>query len=82
MFDAAALVFPKRPEEAHRLVEKAHRLILCHKLKLPALLKRRYCRKCRAFWLPGRTVRVRLAKGRIIYSCLSCKKIQRMPIKC
>ncbi|MEM2916553.1 MAG: ribonuclease P [Candidatus Woesearchaeota archaeon] len=82
LFDAAALVFPQNPSEANRLTTKAHRLVLRSKLKLPAVLKRRYCKSCRAFWVPGKTVRVRLAKGRIVYSCLSCKKIKRMPIKC
>ncbi|MEM4246767.1 MAG: ribonuclease P [Candidatus Woesearchaeota archaeon] len=82
LFDAAALVFPKSPSEANRLIAKAHRLVLRSKLKLPSVLKRRYCKHCKAFWVPGKSVRVRLAKGRIVYSCLSCRKIQRMPIKC
>jgi ribonuclease P protein subunit RPR2 len=80
LFDAAAVIFPKNPAEAHKLTAKAHTIVLRSKLKLPAVLKKRYCKHCKAFWMPGKTVRVRLAKGRIIYSCLSCRKIQRMPL--
>ncbi len=80
LFDAAAIIFPKNPAEANRLTAKAHREVLRSKLKLPAVLKKRYCKYCRSFWMPGKTVRVRLSKGRIVYSCLSCKKIQRMPL--
>ncbi len=80
LFDAAAIIFPKNPAEANRLTAKAHREVLRSKLKLPAVLKKRYCKSCRSFWMPGKTVRVRLGKGRVVYSCLSCKKIQRMPL--
>ncbi|MEM4240353.1 MAG: ribonuclease P [Candidatus Woesearchaeota archaeon] len=78
LFDAAALAFAKNPEEAHRLAAKAHKMVLRSRVKLPVVLKRRYCRKCRSFWMPGKTVRVRLANKRIIYTCLACKKTRRV----
>jgi len=80
LFDAAALVFADDAAQAHRLVAQAHRLMLRAKVKLPAVLKRRYCKKCRSFWVPGQTVRVRLTKGRVVYACLVCKHIRRLPL--
>jgi len=80
LFDAAALAFSKSPEKARALVQKAHRLVLRFKVKLPVVLKKRFCKHCHTLWIPGRTVRVRLTKGRIVYSCLRCKRIKRQPI--
>ncbi len=80
LFDAAAIAFPKNPAEAHKLAAKAHKIVLRSKVKLPAVLKKRYCKSCRAYWVPGTTVRVRLGKGRIAYTCLACKKIRRVPL--
>jgi ribonuclease P protein subunit RPR2 len=80
LFDAAALAFPADPAKAHQLATQAHRLLLRSKAKLPAVLKRRYCKHCKAFWVPGSTVRVRLGKGNIVYTCLACRRIRRMPL--
>jgi ribonuclease P protein subunit RPR2 len=80
LFDAAALAFPADPARSHALAAQAHRLLLRSKAKLPVILKRRYCKYCRAFWVPGRTVRVRLGKGNIVYTCLACRRIRRMPL--
>ena len=80
LFDAAALVFAKNREQARRLVEQAHRLMMRAKVKLPVALKRRYCKKCHSLWQPGSSVRVRLSKGKVVYTCLSCKRIWRLPL--
>lgn len=81
LFDAAALAFAADAAKANRLVAQAHRLMQRTKVKLPAVLKRRSCKKCRALWVPGATVRVRLTKGRLVYTCLACKRIQRLPLR-
>lgn len=81
LFDAAAVAFAKEPAQAHRFVAQAHHLLLRAKVKLPAVLKRRYCKQCRSFWMPGKTMRVRLTKGRIVYTCLVCKRIRRLPLE-
>ncbi len=80
LFDAAALAFSANPAQAHKLAAQAHRLMLRSKVKLPAVLKRRFCKQCRAFWVPGATVRVRLTKGKVVYTCLACKHALRMPL--
>lgn len=80
LFDAAALVFAEDAAKANRLVAQAHRLMLRTKVKLPAVLKRRYCKHCKSLWVPGRTVRVRLTKGNIVYTCLVCGRIRRLPL--
>jgi ribonuclease P protein subunit RPR2 len=81
LFDAAAAIFPESPAKAQRLVAQAHSLVLRSRIKLPAVLKRRYCKQCHALWVPGKTVRVRITKGRLTYTCLNCKRIRRIPLK-
>lgn len=80
LFDAAAVAFPKSAEKANKLVAEAHRVMLRSRVSLPAVLKRRFCRKCRSLWIPGKSVRVRLSKGRVVYSCLSCRQVWRFPL--
>ena len=80
LFDAAALAFVTDAAKANKLVAQAHRLMQRAKVKLPAILKRRFCKDCKTLWVPGKTVRVRLGKGRLVYTCLNCKRIQRMPL--
>lgn len=80
LLDAASLVFAQDANQARRLVGQAHRLMMQAKVALPAALKRRYCKKCRSLWQPGKSVRVRLTKGRVVYTCLACKRIWRLPL--
>jgi len=80
LFDAASLIFANSPEKARALVKEAHHLVLRSKVKLPAMLKRRFCKYCHALWIPGKTVRVRLTKSRVVYSCLKCRHIKRLPL--
>jgi ribonuclease P protein subunit RPR2 len=47
---------------------------------LPATLKRRVCKKCHSFWVPGKTVRVRVREKRVAYTCLVCKDMRRIRI--
>lgn len=81
LFDAAAVVFAEDAEKAHKLVAQAYQLVLRAKVKLPAVLKRRFCKQCRSFWIPGRTVRIRVGQGNVAYTCLTCKHITRLPLE-
>lgn len=80
LFDSAALVFAEHPAQAHRLVKEARSLALQNRLRLPATLKRRVCKKCHSFWVPGKTVRVRVREKRVAYTCLVCKDMRRIRI--
>lgn len=48
--------------------------------KVPAKHKRRYCPECLSFFVPPRNVRVRMNRGRMSMTCLTCGKIQRYPV--
>lgn len=49
------------------------------RMKLPRKIKRRICKYCHAFLIPGVNLRVRTWKGKVIYHCLECKHYMRFP---
>jgi RNase P subunit RPR2 len=63
---------------AARQVWKARRLAMKNRVPLTAY-KKRYCRHCNAYWIPGKSVRVRLTGQKVVYYCLSCKRFARHP---
>jgi RNase P subunit RPR2 len=65
---------------ADSFVRKAWKLATANRIRWPAHLKTRFCRKCKSYW-NSRTLRVRLQKKRAIYTCLVCRAIRRIPIK-
>ncbi len=82
------ILFQKALEEAKKgNLELANRYIyilwkikLKFHIKLPKYIKRMFCRKCLTFWIPEKTLRVRVRNGRVIYTCLKCGRIYRFPI--
>jgi len=70
------------PERAKRYVALARKLGTRFRLRLPKGLKAKFCRKCGAYWIPGRNVTVRLkpSEGRAIYAC-KCGAKRGLPYK-
>ena len=58
------------PERSRRYVRLARRLATRYRIKL-GKAKRKFCRKCSRFWVPGFNVKVRLVprKRRVLYEC-------------
>jgi len=70
------------PARAKRYVELARKLGMRFRLRLPKESKARFCRKCGAYWIPGRNVKVRLkpSEGRAVYEC-ACGAKRGFPYK-
>ena len=81
ILDKAKEVFDKKPDLAHKYAKKARRTALKYKLKLPLVLRRKICKNCHSFLVPGKNLRVRTHKGHIVYYCLNCKKFMRIGYK-
>ena len=64
----------KHPERTRRYVELAKRLSSKYNVSIPPELKKRFCRKCDMFLVPGHNLSVRTdSKTKtIIYTCLEC----------
>ena len=61
-----------------RYVALARAIGMRYNVRLPSGLKRRACRKCGAFLVPGKNLRVRLRMGKSVWTCLKCGHISRM----
>ncbi len=73
--------FDAKPDLAHKYAKKARRTALKYKLKLPLNLKRRVCKNCFSYLVPGKNLRVRTTRGHVAYYCLECKKFMRFGYK-
>ena len=81
ILDKAKEVFDRKPDLAHKYAKKARRTALKYKLKLPLKLKRRICKNCHGYLVPGKNLRVRTHRGHVVYYCLECKKFMRIGYK-
>jgi len=81
LFHQAAEIFPKDKKLANRYVELARRIAMKVKIKIPKELKRRYCKHCYAYLVSGVNSRSRIRDGKVIISCLECRRFMRIPIK-
>lgn len=78
LFEQAEFRFKKNPELSDRYVEIARKISMKYKVKIPAKFKRRFCKHCHKYFVPGVNSRVRLTNGKIVYYCNSCKKYMRI----
>ncbi len=81
LFREAATAFSLDRSSAHRYVALARKIAMKVKTKIPLELKRRYCKHCYHYLQPGVNARVRTRKGKVVISCLDCKKFLRIPLK-
>jgi len=65
-------------EEAKKLVEQAWRIKLKFQLRLKREQKKLFCRKCRTFFVEGKTSRSRTENGWLKTTCLECGAVQRL----
>jgi len=79
LFEQARKRFKKDPSLSDRYVSLARKISMKYKVKIPADLKKQFCKHCYKYLVPSVNCRVRLQKGRIIYYCLNCKKYMRFP---
>ncbi|AIU68851.1 ribonuclease P [Thermococcus eurythermalis] len=82
LFTLAERVFPYSPELANRYVEIALAVQQKAKIRLPRKWKRRYCKRCHSFLVPGKNARVRLRSRpypHVVIKCLNCGHIMRYP---
>jgi ribonuclease P protein subunit RPR2 len=81
LFQQAEEVFSRNKSLAHRYVTLARKIAMKVKLRMPIELKRKYCKHCYKFLMPGVNARIRTRDGKVIISCLECKKFTRIPVR-
>ena len=83
LFSLAEKSFEKNPGRSHRYAELIRRLSMRHNVRLPGEIRRRVCRKCNKFLVPGKNCRVRANNRQraVIVTCLECGNIVRYPYR-
>jgi ribonuclease P protein subunit RPR2 len=69
-----------RIDLADRYVELARAIGMRYNVTVPATMRRRACRGCHGYLLPGTTSRTRLNRGRVTITCLRCGHVTRVPL--
>ena len=81
LFDEAKDSFKKDPNLSKKHVKLARRISMKYKIKLPSEMKKKFCKNCHSYLVPGVNCRVRLHKHRLIYYCSGCRHFMRFPVK-
>lgn len=71
----------RRGLRARRYVELARRLGMRYNVRMPPRFRRRYCRKCLAYFVPAINARIRIGESRVTITCLSCGLVERYPYR-
>ncbi len=71
--------FENRMELASRYIYLARKISMRYLVRIPKKFKRRFCKHCYSYLIPGKNCRVRLKKHKIVITCLNCKNIMRYP---
>jgi ribonuclease P protein subunit RPR2 len=80
LFKEADKAFKKDQALANRYVTLARKISMRYKVPIPRVLKRKFCKHCYKYLMPGVNCRVRTKKGKVIQYCLNCKKYRRFVI--
>lgn len=77
LFDIAEKEYSINPERSDRYVSLAKKIGMRYRVSIPPELKRRMCKGCGSFLIPGGNCRVRLKGGLLTITCAKCGRIQR-----
>jgi len=80
LFKEAEKTAKERPDLAKRYVRLAKKIGMRYNIRL-GKLKRRFCKHCFSYFVPGVTCSQRLRKGKVTIKCFSCNKTIRYPYK-
>ena len=81
LLDAAHEKVKENQELSKHYVELARETAMAKNVRLPSELRRRFCRSCHQYLLPGFNCKVRTANDCIIYHCEACKPMSKIRIK-
>ena len=72
LFLRADREFKKHPKRSNRYVELARKIAMRYNVQIPKSLKRRFCKRCYRYLVPGVNCQVRTRAGQraVIVKCL------------
>ncbi len=84
LFRQAEATHPTDPQRAQRYIDLARKIATRNRIHLPRDLRRRVCRNCKSFLVPGANSRTRIRQRRephVAITCLACGHITRIPLR-
>jgi len=79
LFENAEKTCSKNPKLADDYVRKARNIAMKVNLRMPKELKRRFCKHCYSYFIPGNNYRIRIKNKVLVCYCKNCKKFMRFP---
>ncbi|MDD1675289.1 MAG: ribonuclease P [Methanomicrobiales archaeon] len=77
LFQRAEMTFDCDSSLSDRYVQIARRIAMRHRLRIPRELRRRFCGYCGRYLMPGVSARVRIHRGKVVVTCLRCRRQRR-----
>ena len=74
LFNEAFKAFNIDYKLSNRYVDLARKIAMKAKFRIPSMYKRRFCKHCNSYLMPGKNARVRTKNGFIVTYCFTCKK--------
>jgi len=81
LFKRAGYIFKESPSLANRYVDIARKIAMKAQINIPSNLRKKFCRKCFSYLMPGENCRVRTRNKKLIYFCKKCKNYMRFAYK-
>ena len=81
LFEQAEENFSLDPKLSDRYVALARKISMKYKVRIPSLLKKRFCKHCYSYLMPSKNCRIRTKNGMLIIYCLNCKKFNKFKYK-
>ena len=61
-------------------VKHARTLAMKYRIRIKKPYNRYFCRKCNSFFMPGRNVKTRIYRNKVIVTCKNCGATRRYPL--
>lgn len=81
LMEEAGKVFSTDPGRADRYAGLAKKIAMRHSIPMPLKWKRRICKRCSSFLMPGSSSIVRTQRGALSILCTRCRSRVRIPYK-
>ncbi|MCL2549865.1 MAG: ribonuclease P [Methanimicrococcus sp.] len=81
LFERAEQSFKEHPKRTYRYVTLARLIGMHYRVRPAREQKRRLCRHCYHYLVPGNNCRIRLKGGAVLTTCFACGKMSRYPYR-
>lgn len=84
LFKEAEESSKSRMQDSHRAVKRAREIGMKFRVRLPKEFKRKMCKECHHYLIPGKNCTIRLSQKRashIVITCKDCGSVYRIPYK-